>query len=57
MPLGNGRVSVNAWVDAASGDVMLSIGLADALDENSNLLKAGNTPNFPTLFLTIAVIF
>ena len=50
-------MSVNAWVDAASGDVMLSIGLADALDENSNLLKAGNTPNFPTLFLTIAVIF
>lgn len=41
MPLGNGRTSANTWVDSSTGDVMLNIGLADALDENSNLLKLG----------------
>ena len=41
MPLGNGRTSANIWVEAATGDLMLSLGLADALDENSNLLKLG----------------
>ena len=41
MPLGNGRTSVNMWVERSTSDVMLSIGLADALDENSNLLKLG----------------
>lgn len=41
MPVGNGRTSVNVWADQSTGDVMLSLGLADALDENSNLLKLG----------------
>lgn len=41
MPVGNGRVAANVWVDATSADLMLSVGLADALDENSNLLKLG----------------
>ncbi len=41
MPLGNGRTSANVWVDAVTADLMLSLGLADALDENSNLLKLG----------------
>lgn len=41
MPVGNGRTSANVWVDAATGDVVLNLGLADAFDENSNLLKLG----------------
>lgn len=41
MPLGNGRTSANTWVEASSGDLVLSLGLADAFDENSNLLKLG----------------
>jgi hypothetical protein len=45
MPVGNGRLSANVWVDDVSGDVMLNIGLADALDENSNLLKASRAPS------------
>ena len=40
MPLGNGRSSCNTWVDPR-GDILLNVGLADALDENSNLLKLG----------------
>ena len=41
MPLGNGRTSVNTWVERSTSDLLLSVGLADALDENSNLLKLG----------------
>ena len=41
MPLGNGRTSANVWVEASTGDLVLLLGLADALDENSNLLKLG----------------
>ena len=41
MPIGNGRSAANVWVDAATGDVKLLLALADALDENSNLLKLG----------------
>jgi hypothetical protein len=41
MPVGNGRSSANVWVDVNSGDLMLLLGLADAFDENSNLLKLG----------------
>jgi hypothetical protein len=41
MPLGNGRTSANTWVETSTGDLMLNLGLADALDENSNLLKLG----------------
>ena len=41
MPVGNGRASANVFVEAGSCDLVLTLGLADALDENSNLLKLG----------------
>ena len=41
MPIGNGRTAANVWVDSATGDIKLLLALADALDENSNLLKLG----------------
>ena len=41
MPVGNGRTSANVWVEARTGDLLLNLGLMDALDENSNLLKLG----------------
>lgn len=41
MPVGNGRTTANVWVEASTGDLVLLLGLADALDENSNLLKLG----------------
>ena len=40
MPLGNGDIGVNVWVEE-SGDVVLLIGKTDAWDENSSLLKLG----------------
>jgi alpha-L-fucosidase 2 len=40
MPLGNGDVGVNVWVEP-SGDVLLLIGKTDAWDENSINLKLG----------------
>jgi hypothetical protein len=49
MPLGNGDIAVNAWVEA-DGDLLLLIGKSDSWDENSNNLKLGRvrikfTPN------------
>lgn len=41
MPVGNGRSSANVFVESTTGDLVLTLGLADALDENSNLLKLG----------------
>ena len=41
MPVGNGRTSANVYVEASTCDLVLTLGLADALDENSNLLKLG----------------
>ena len=41
MPVGNGRASANVFVEAHSCDLLLTLGLADAFDENSNLLKLG----------------
>ena len=41
MPVGNGRSSANVWVEEQGGDLLLLLGLADAFDENSNLLKIG----------------
>ena len=41
MPLGNGDIGVNVWVEVASGDLLLLIGKTDAWDENSINLKLG----------------
>ena len=49
MPLGNGDIGVNAWVEE-NGDLLLYIGKTDAWSENVRLLKLGRvrlrlTPN------------
>ena len=40
MPLGNGDVGVNAWVEP-SGDLVFYVGKTDAWDENDRLCKIG----------------
>jgi hypothetical protein len=40
MPLGNGDISVNAWVEE-SGDLIFYLGKSDAWSENGRLLKVG----------------
>ncbi|MDA8746523.1 DUF5703 domain-containing protein, partial [Rubripirellula amarantea] len=40
MPLGNGDIGVNAWVEP-SGDLLLYVGKTDAWSENGRLLKLG----------------
>ena len=40
MPLGNGDISVNAWMEA-SGSLVLTIGKADSWGDNGRLLKIG----------------
>src|SRR2546421_591823 len=40
MPLGNGDIAVNVWVEE-TGDLVLLIGKSDAWDENSINLKLG----------------
>jgi hypothetical protein len=40
MPLGNGDISVNAWVEAG-GDLRFYIGKSDAWDSHARLLKLG----------------
>ena len=40
MPLGNGEVALNAWVDA-SGDLRFYIARIDSIDENARILKLG----------------
>src|SRR6476469_8679991 len=50
MPLGNGDIGLNVWVEASTGDVLMLIGKTDAWDENSINLKLGRfrlklTPN------------
>ena len=40
MPLGNGDISVNAWVEK-SGDICFYIGKTDAWGDNGRLLKVG----------------
>lgn len=49
MPLGNGDIGVNVWVEQ-NGDLLLLLGKTDAWDENASLLKLGRvrirlTPN------------
>ncbi len=40
MPLGNGDISLNVWVEE-SGDLVFYIGKTDSWDDNSRLLKVG----------------
>ena len=40
MPLGNGDIGVNAWVEK-SGDICFYIGKTDSWDDNGRLLKGG----------------
>ncbi len=40
MPLGNGEISLNAWVEA-DGDLLFYIGKTDAWGDNNRLLKLG----------------
>jgi hypothetical protein len=41
MPLGNGEVALNAWIDA-NGDLKFYIARIDSIDENGRLLKVGS---------------
>jgi hypothetical protein len=40
MPLGNGDIALNAWVEP-SGDLLFYIGKSDAWEDNSRLAKVG----------------
>src|SRR6478609_5384677 len=40
MPLGNGDIGINAWVEP-NGDLMLLLGKSDSFDEFNRLLKIG----------------
>ena len=41
MPLGNGEVVVNAWVEKATGDLLLLVARTDALAETGRFCKLG----------------
>ncbi len=41
MPIGNGEVVLNAWVENSTGDLLFYIGRTDALSEISRVLKLG----------------
>lgn len=41
MPIGNGEVVLNVWVEEGTGDLMILIGRTDALSEISRILKLG----------------
>ena len=41
MPLGNGEVVVNAWVEKATGDLLLLLARTDALAETGRFCKLG----------------
>lgn len=41
MPIGNGDIGANVWVEQASGDLILLLAKTDAWDENGTLLKIG----------------
>lgn len=41
MPIGNGEVVLNVWVEANSGDLLFTIARTDALSEISRILKLG----------------
>ena len=39
LPLGNGDLAANVWVDSASGDLMAYLAKSDAFDQNSQPIK------------------
>lgn len=41
MPLGNGDVASNVWMENSTGDVLFYLAKSDAWDVNANLLKVG----------------
>lgn len=41
MPIGNGEVVLNAWVEASSGDIVILIARTDSFSEISRILKVG----------------
>jgi alpha-L-fucosidase 2 len=41
MPLGNGDITANVWVENNSGDLMMYIGKSDTWSEGTRLLKVG----------------
>ena len=41
MPIGNGEVVLNFWVEASTGDLLMYIGRTDSLSEVSRILKLG----------------
>ncbi len=41
MPIGNGEVVLNVWVEAKTGDLLFYIGRTDSLSEISRILKLG----------------
>src|SRR5579862_3423484 len=50
MPIGNGEVVLNAWMENGTGDILFYIGRSDSLSEISRILKLGRvrvhfTPN------------
>lgn len=43
MPLGNGDITANVWVENDGGDLMMYIGKSDSWSEATRLLKIGRT--------------
>lgn len=43
MPLGNGDITANVWVENNGGDLMMYIGKSDCWSEGTRLLKIGRT--------------
>ncbi|MGV3613761.1 MAG: DUF5703 domain-containing protein [Fimbriimonas sp.] len=41
MPIGNGEVALNAWVEAETGDILFLIGRSDSHSELGRILKLG----------------
>jgi alpha-L-fucosidase 2 len=41
MPIGNGEVVLNVWVERSTGDILFYIARGDALSEISRILKLG----------------
>jgi len=41
MPIGNGEVVLNAWVDARTSEICLLIARTDSVSEISRILKVG----------------
>src|ERR1700685_1924942 len=41
MPIGNGDITANVWVENNSGDLMMYIGKSDTWSEGTRLLKVG----------------